>query len=219
MFSPKQDAAAYPEQISLYVQQGRIRPMLECIQKALQEGVSAEEILEDGLLGGMNQVSARYKRSEIYIPEVLVASRAMSIGMEALESAFSKEEKRCPGTVILGTVKGDLHDIGKELVKMMMESKGLNVIDVGVDVPAQTFVDKAIKHDAKVIACSALLTTTMPEIEKVVKAVEKAGLSEKIRVMAGGAPVSRSFCDHIHAVYTPDAIKAAEAALAYCISS
>ena len=209
----------YPEKISLYVQQGRVAPMLECLEIALRSGISAEEILEDGLLAGMNAVSTRYKQSEIFIPEVLVSSRAMSIGMEVLEASLQRSDRPCPGTVILGTVKGDLHDIGKSLVKMMMEGKGLKVIDIGVDVPAQTFVDKAREHGAKVIACSALLTTTMNEIQKVVEAVNASDLAGKVYIMAGGAPVSQQFCDYIHAdVYTPTAIAAAEAALALCLS-
>ena len=183
----------------------------------MDEGISPQEILEDGLLAGMNIIGGKFKNNEVFVPEVLVAARAMNKGITVLRPllvAAGVEEK---GTVILGTVKGDLHDIGKNLVRMMMEGKGLKVVDLGVDVPASAFIDAAKEHNAKIIACSALLTTTMGEMENVVKKANEAGIHDKVKIMIGGAPVTQSFCDQIGAdCYTPDAASAADAAVAFC---
>ena len=156
----------------------------------------------------------KFKNNEVYVPEVLIAARAMNAGSEILKPYLAEAGVRAVGKVILGTVKGDLHDIGKNLVKMMMEGKGLEVIDLGVDVPAEKFVEAAIEHNAQIVACSALLTTTMVEIETVVEAIEKAGIRDKVTIMIGGAPVTQSFCESVGAdIYRSDAALAADAAV------
>ncbi len=203
--------------ISEFLQKGRAKDVKELVQKALDEGIGPQEILEQGLLDGMNIIGQKFKNNEVFVPEVLIAARAMNGGMEILKPHLISANVQDKGTVVIGTVKGDLHDIGKNLVSMMMKGKGLQVVDLGTDVPAARFVQEAIAHNAKIIACSALLTTTMKEMEQVVKAVDEAGLRGKIRVMIGGAPVTDSFCRSINADrYTPDATSAAEAALAFC---
>lgn len=197
-------------EISTYLQAGKAPKVKELVQQAIDEGISPQDILEDGLLTGMNVIGGKFKNNEVFVPEVLVAARAMNKGITVLRPllvAAGVEEK---GTVILGTVKGDLHDIGKNLVRMMMEGKGLKVVDLGVDVPASAFVEAAKEHDAKVIACSALLTTTMPVMAEVVKAAQEAGIRDKVKIMVGGAPVTQEFCDSIGAdYYTEDAASAA----------
>jgi len=205
--------------ISEFLQKGRAKEVKELVQKALDEGMGPQEILEQGLLDGMNIIGQKFKNNEVFVPEVLIAARAMNGGMEILKPHLISANVQDKGTVVIGTVKGDLHDIGKNLVGMMMKGKGLQVVDLGTDVPAARFVQEAIAHNAKIIACSALLTTTMREMEQVVKAVDEAGLRGKIRVMIGGAPVTDNFCRSINADrYTPDATSAAEAALAFCQS-
>ena len=175
------------------------------------------EILEQGLLEGMGIIGQKFKNNEVFVPEVLIAARAMSKGVEVLRPHLVEDGVEEKGTVVLGTVKGDLHDIGKNLVRMMMEGKGLKVIDLGVDVPVEKFLDAARENDAKIICCSALLTTTMGEMRSVVEAVEASELKGKISIMVGGAPVTQSYCDQIGASrYTADAATAAEVALELC---
>ena len=204
-------------EISTYLQAGKAPKVKELVQQAVDEGISPQEILEDGLLAGMNIIGGKFKNNEVFVPEVLVAARAMNKGITVLRPllvAAGVEEK---GTVILGTVKGDLHDIGKNLVKLMLEGKGLEVIDLGTDVAPETFVQTAIDQNCQIICCSALLTTTMGVMADVVKAAESAGIRDKVKIMIGGAPVNQAFCDQIGAdVYTSDAASAAEAAVALC---
>lgn len=205
------------EEISSWLQQGRAPKVKDCVQQAVDEGIPANEILEQGLLGGMDIIGAKFKNNDVFVPEVLIAARAMSKGVEVLRPYLVADGVEEKGTVILGTVKGDLHDIGKSLVRMMMEGKGLRVIDLGVDVPAENFLNAARENNAKVIACSALLTTTMGEMRSVVEAVEASGLKDKVRVMIGGAPVTQAYCEQIGAdCYTADAASAADAALEIC---
>src|SRR5699024_1564178 len=189
----------------------------EYVQQALDEGIPANEILVQGLLSGMDIIGEKFKNNEVFVPEVLIAARAMSKGTEILRPylvAAGVEEK---GTVVIGTVKGDLHDIGKNLVRMMMEGKGLKVIDLGVDVSVEKYLDAARENNADIIACSALLTTTMSEMRDVVEAVKASEINGKVKIMVGGAPITQAFCDSIGAdCYTPDAASAAEAALAFC---
>ena len=170
-------------EISENLQKGRAMVVKELVQQAIDENFSPKEILEDGLLAGMSVIGEKFKNNEVYVPEVLIAARAMNAGSEILKPYLAEAGVRAVGKVILGTVKGDLHDIGKNLVKMMMEGKGLEVIDLGVDVPAEKFVEAAIEHNAQIVACSALLTTTMVEIETVVEAIEKAGIRDKVTIM------------------------------------
>ena len=203
--------------LSSWLQQGRAPKVKACVQQALDEGIPAGEILEKGLLDGMGIIGQKFRNNEVFVPEVLIAARAMSKGVEVLRPHLVEDGVEEKGTVVLGTVKGDLHDIGKNLVRMMMEGKGLKVIDLGVDVPVEKFLDAARENDAKLICCSALLTTTMGEMRSVVEAVEASELKGKVSIMIGGAPVTQSFCDQIGASrYTADAATAAEVALELC---
>jgi corrinoid protein of di/trimethylamine methyltransferase len=188
------------------------------VKKALEEGIEAKDILEKGLIAGMDVVGEKFKNNEVYVPDVLIAARAMYAGLDLLRPVLASSGIKSAGTVVIGTCKGDLHDIGKNLVKMMMEGKGLKIIDLGVDVPAEEFVKAAIENDAQVIACSALLTTTMGEMKNVVDKVTEAGIRDKVTIMVGGAPVNENYCKSIGAdIYRPDAASAAEAALAACM--
>ena len=201
--------------ISESLQKGKAAEVKELAQKGIDEGLSAKEILETGLMAGMSIIGDKFKKNEVYVPEVLIAARAMHAGIDVLKPHMASGDMSNKGTVVLGTVKGDLHDIGKNLVKIMMEGKGLNVIDLGIDVASEKFVEAAQANKADVVACSALLTTTMTEMENVVKAFEEAGIRDTVKVMVGGAPVTQSFCDSIGADrYAPDAASAADEAIA-----
>ena len=204
-------------EISELLQKGKANEVKEMAQKGLDEGLAAKSILEEGLMPGMAIIGDKFKKNEVYVPEVLIAARAMNAGIEILKPHMSDSDVNNKGTVVLGTVKGDLHDIGKNLVKIMMEGKGMNVVDLGIDVSPEKFVEAAKESNADVIACSALLTTTMTEMENVVKALEEAGIRDKLTIMVGGAPVTQSFCDSIGADrYAPDAASAADEAIAAC---
>ena len=206
------------QEISEFLQKGRARNVKELVAKALEDGVKPQAILEDALLAGMSVVGGKFKRNEVFVPEVLVAARAMNAGVEILRPYLIADGVTTKGTAVLGTVKGDLHDIGKNIVKMMLEGKGLEVIDIGVDAPAETFIEKAIEHNAQVICCSALLTTTMGEMKNVVEAAKSANIRDKVKIMIGGAPLTQEFCDEIGAdFYTPDGATAAEVALKICV--
>ncbi len=204
-------------EIAELLQKGKAKDVVALVQQAVEEGVSAETILKEGLLAGMEVVGRRFRDNEIFVPEVLVAARAMSKGTDVLRPLLAKEGATASGKVCIGTVKGDLHDIGKNLVKMMLEGKGLKVIDLGTDVPAEKFIQTAIEENCQVICCSALLTTTMPEMEQVVKAAIDAGIRDKVKIMVGGAPITQEFADSIGAdAYTDDAASAADVAVSFC---
>lgn len=204
-------------EISVMIQAGRAKAVKTLVQQAIDEGYSVETILKDGLMDGMGVIGIKFKNNEVFVPEVLVAARAMNMGVALLKPLLSEAGVKTKGKVCLGTVKGDLHDIGKNLVKIMLEGKGLEVIDLGVDVPPETFIQTAIEQNCQIIMCSALLTTTMRVMADVVKAAEEAGIRDKVRIMIGGAPVTQSFCDEIGAdAYTPDATVASEVAVKYC---
>ena len=203
-------------EISENLQRGKAKVVKELVQTALDEGINVKDIL-NSLLEGMGVIGEKFKNDEVYVPEVLVAARAMNMGAQILKPYLAESGVEAIGRVCIGTVLGDLHDIGKNLVKMMMEGKGLEVIDLGVDVPPQTFVQAAIDNDCKIICCSALLTTTMGVMEEVVKAAESAGIRDKVKIMVGGAPITQDFCDKIGAdAYTPDAASAADKAAEFC---
>ena len=205
------------EDISSLLQKGKANDTKAAVEKAIAEGIDARTILEEGLMVGMNIIGGKFKRNEVYVPEVLIAARAMNAGLLPLRPLLVTAGVKATGVVVLGTVKGDLHDIGKNLVKMMMEGKGLEVHDIGVDVPSDKFVQAVKEHKADIVACSALLTTTMNEMKGVVEALKAAGLRENLTIMVGGAPVTDSFCKSIGAdLYSPDAASAAEAAVAAC---
>lgn len=204
-------------EISENLQKGRAKNVKELVQKAIDEGMAANMILEEGLLHGMSIIGEKFKNNEVYVPDVLIAARAMNTGTALLKPLLVSSGVTAKGKVVLGTVKGDLHDIGKNLVRMMMEGKGLEVIDLGVDVSAEKFVEAAISNNANIIACSALLTTTMTEMKTVVENVNASALAGKVKVMIGGAPITDNFRASIGAdVYTADAASAADTALALC---
>lgn len=205
------------DDISSFLQQGRAPVVKEKVQEALDQGIAPQDILEKGLLDGMGIIGDKFKKNEIFVPEVLIAARAMNAGVGILKPYLVEAGVESKGIAVIGTVKGDLHDIGKNLVKMMLEGKGLAVVDLGVDVSSEQFVQAAIDNNADIICCSALLTTTMGEMKNVVSAAIDKGIRDKVKIMVGGAPITQSFCDSIGAdCYTPDAASAADAALAFC---
>jgi len=204
-------------EISENLQKGKAKIVKELVQQAIDEGSNPAEILNEGLLSGMSVIGEKFKNNEVYVPEVLVAARAMNAGVQILKPYLAASGVKATGKVCIGTVQGDLHDIGKNLVKMMMEGKGLEVIDLGTDVSPEAFVQTAIEQNCQVICCSALLTTTMGVMGDVVKAAEAAGIRDKVKIMIGGAPVSEDFCKSIGAdCYTVDAASAADAAVELC---
>lgn len=205
------------QEISVQLQAGKAKIVKTLVQEAIDAGIPAQEILEKGLISGMNVIGEKFKNNEVFVPEVLVAARAMNQGVELLKPLLSEEGVESVGKVCIGTVQGDLHDIGKNLVKMMLEGKGFEVVDLGTDVAPETFVNTAIEQNCQIICCSALLTTTMGVMEEVIKKAEEAGIRDKVKIMIGGAPVNEAFCEQIGAdAYTTDAASAADAALAFC---
>lgn len=203
------------EKISEALQKGKAKDVKIMVQEAVDNGLSAQQILTEGLLSGMNVIGVKFKNNEVYVPDVLIAARAMKAGTEILKPLLVADGVKSAGRVILGTVKGDLHDIGKNLVGMMLEGKGLEVIDIGTDVSAESFINAAIENKAQVICLSALLTTTMSEMKNVIDAAVAAGIRDKVTIMVGGAPVNEAFAKSIGAdSYTADAASAAEVAAA-----
>ena len=202
------------EQISTALQKGKAKDIKELVQQAIDQNLPAETILNDGLMAGMNVIGGKFKRNEVFVPEVLIAGRAMNIGTAMLKPLLVKDGVKNKGKVVIGTVKGDLHDIGKNLVRMMIEAKGFEVIDLGVDVPGESFLKTAQESQVDIVCLSALLTTTMNEMRNVVELFEGAGVRERFKIMIGGAPITQSFCTTIGAdIYTPDAASAADAAM------
>ncbi|MEF9895356.1 MAG: corrinoid protein [Clostridia bacterium] len=205
------------QEISLKLQAGKAKDVKLLVQQAIDEGIPAEQILEEGLLSGMSVIGEKFKNNEVFVPEVLVAARAMNMGASLLKPLLAAAGVKASGKACIGTVKGDLHDIGKNLVKMMLEGKGLEVIDLGTDVSPETFAQTALEQDCQLICCSALLTTTMGVMADVVKAAQTAGIRERVKIMVGGAPVTEAFCRQIGAdVYTSDAASAADCAVQLC---
>ena len=205
------------QEISMKLQAGKAKDVKALVQQAIDEGIAPQKILEEGLISGMNVVGEKFKNNEVFVPEVLVAARAMNMGTNLLKPLLNAEGVKANGKVCIGTVKGDLHDIGKNLVKMMLEGKGMEVIDLGTDVSPETFVMTAKEQQCQIICCSALLTTTMGVMEDVVKAAEAAGLRDQVKIMIGGAPITEAYAKQIGAdCYTPDAASAADAAVNFC---
>ena len=209
-------AAEILQEISEKLQKGKTKDIKALVPQALEAGVSAAEILNDGLLAGMSIIGVKFKNNEVFVPEVLIAARAMKAGTEILKPYLVSADAKPLGKVVLGTVRGDLHDIGMNLVKIMLEGKGLEVIDLGVDVAPEAFVSAAKENGANIIACSALLTTTMDEMKNVVELCKAEGIRGNVKIMIGGAPITDAFCNEIGAdAYTPDAASAADAAAAF----
>jgi 5-methyltetrahydrofolate--homocysteine methyltransferase len=203
-------------EISELLQKGKARDIVGSVQKALDAGAAPADILENALMAGMNIIGGKFKRNEVFVPEVLIAARAMNKATETLKPHLAKAGVNPVGKAIICTVKGDQHDIGKNLVKMMIEGKGIEVEDLGVDCDTQRVVDKIKETDAKVLCLSALLTTTMNAQKDVINALKDAGVRDKIKVMVGGAPVTQGFADEIGAdAYSPDAASAAEVCRAF----
>lgn len=199
------------EDIYSAVLRGKRKEVAPLVQQALDEGLGAEEILNEGLVAAMSEIGERFSRNEAFVPEMLVAARAMSAGTEVLKPHLAEAGAEPVGKAVIGTVKGDMHDIGKNLVRMMIEGKGFEVTDLGVDVAPEQFVTFLQEHeDTDIVCCSALLTTTMPEIGATIRAIEEAGLRDRVKVMVGGAPVTQAFANEVGAdAYTPDAGAAA----------
>ena len=196
------------------MQKGKAKQVKQLIPQALEEGIPAQQILNEGLLDAMSVVGEKFKNNEVFVPEVLVAARAMNAGTALLKPYLSSEGGESKGKACIGTVEGDLHDIGKNLVRMMLEGKGLEVIDLGVDVTAEKFLEAVQNEGVQLVCCSALLTTTMPNMSKVIDALKAAGVRDSVKVMVGGAPVTPEFAESIGAdAYTPDAASAANKAV------
>ena len=191
--------------------EGETEEVKTLVQEVLDAGESAERVLKEGLIQAMDRVGVRFKNGELYIPEVLLAARAMHAGMAILKPILSKSTETIAGKVLIGTVKGDLHDIGKNLVVMMIEGGGFDVIDLGIDVPASRFVEAVKEHRPQVVGMSALLTTTMVEMKKTIQALEEAGQKDRVKIIVGGAPVTEDFAKDIGADgYAPDAAVAVD---------
>jgi 5-methyltetrahydrofolate--homocysteine methyltransferase len=202
------------EEVAAAVEKGKVKIVAGLTQEALDAGFSAGQILNEGMIGAMAVVGEKFKNNEIFVPEMLIAARAMKKGVEVLTPYLKAAGTESKGKLILGTVAGDLHDIGKNLVGMMIEGAGFEVIDLGVDVPAEKFIEcMKANPDCKIVALSALLTTTMPAIKDTIEAIKASGLRDTVKIMIGGAPVTQAFADEVGADgYSEDAASAAELA-------
>ena len=185
----------------------------ELVQQALEQGLSPSEVLKGGLIAGMDEVGKDFKAGDLFVPEVLIAARAMHAGMGILRPLLAEGDVASTGKYVIGTVKGDLHDIGKNLVKMMLEGAGFETVDVGTDVGPETFVAAVREHQPQLLGLSALLTTTMPGMKATIDALQEAGLRDTVKIMVGGAPVTAAFAEKIGAdAYAPDAASAVDTA-------
>lgn len=206
-------------EISEFLQKGRAKSVRELVNRALEEGTPAKTILEEGLLPGMSVIGEKFRKNEVFVPEVLVAARAMNAGIEILKPHLAAGDNTSKGKAVIGTVKGDLHDIGKNLVALMMRSANLEVIDLGSNVDGAKFIDAINKYNPDVIGLSALLTTTMNEQGHIIQQLTDAGVRDKVKVMVGGAPVTQMWADKIGAdAFTADAAEAAQWAKTYAAS-
>ena len=204
--------------VSETLQRGDAEKVEELVKKALEENLTPKKILEDGLIKGMDIIGTKFKNNEVYVPEVLIAARAMHAGMDILKPKLIETGVKNIGKVAIGTVKGDLHDIGKNLVKMMLEGAGFEVIDLGIDVSPDKFVEAVKEHKPNIIGMSALLTTTMVNMVEVIKALEAAGLRDKVKIMIGGAPITQNYADQIGADgCSPDAASAVDKAKTFIV--
>lgn len=201
------------QEISEYLQKGRAKNVKALVQQAIAEGIDPKVILNEGLLSGMMIIGGKFKNNEVFVPEVLVAARAMNAGLTILEPKLIEIGNEPVGKAVVGTVQGDLHDIGKNLVVMMLKGAGFEVYDLGVDVETPAFLEKAEEVGADLICMSALLTTTMPKMQECIEYLKEKNMRDKYIVMVGGAPVNQSFCEQIGAdYYTPDAASCADVA-------
>jgi 5-methyltetrahydrofolate--homocysteine methyltransferase len=187
------------EDLRLNVEHGKKVLVLSQVEQGLSDGLPAQEILQEGLIAAMDVVGQKMEQEEMFIPEVLRAAKTMEAGLALLQPHLAVGDLKVSGTVVIGTVKGDLHDIGKNLVAMLLASAGFQVVDIGINVPAETFVEKVKEADADFLGMSALLTTTMPQMQETLKALDEAGLRSRVRVLVGGAPVTQGWADQIGA--------------------
>ena len=202
-------------EINENLQKGRSKAVCSLIETALADNVPAKDLMQ-ALLDGMEVIGEKFKRDEVFVPDVMIAARAMNNGLAILKPHLADANLSAKGKACIGTVKGDLHDIGKNLVKLMLEGRGFEVIDLGVDVAPEKFVKTAVEQNCDLICCSALLTTTMTAMGEVVQLATEAGIRDKVKIMVGGAPVDQRFCDKIGAdAYTRDAASASDVAVAY----
>jgi 5-methyltetrahydrofolate--homocysteine methyltransferase len=201
------------EKIASNLYDGEDEQVAELVQKALDQGMHPEEILSGGLIAGMDEVGKDFKAGDLFVPEVLIAARAMHAGMDILRPLLAESDVPSVGKYLIGTVAGDLHDIGKNLVKMMLEGAGFETVDLGTDVTPETFVEAVREHQPTVVGMSALLTTTMTSMKATVEALTEAGLRDSVKIMVGGAPVTAPFAEEIGAdAYAPDAASAVDVA-------
>ena len=201
------------EQIADEIVKGQADAVKELVNQAISEEISAEDVLNNGLVAGMDVVSKKFKNNEFFIPEVLVSARAMTAGLNILNPLLAEANVKSKGKVVIGTVKGDLHDIGKNIVGMMLQGAGYEIVDLGADVPKEKFIEFTQKEDANVVGLSALLTTTMIYMQEVIQGLKDAGLRDKVKVIIGGAPVTQAYADQIEADgYAPDAASAIDLA-------
>ena len=197
------------KEITVNVEKGDSATVKELTKTALSQKIAAEEILNYGLVKGMDAIGIKFKKNEIFIPEVLIATRAMKAGMDIIRPYFSEEKTESKGKIVIGTIKGDLHDIGKKIVCMILEGEGFEVVDIGIDVPKEKFLTSIKKENPDIIGMSALLTTTMTYMREVIEAVEKAKLKQNVKIIIGGAPITQSFADEIKVDgYAPDGVSA-----------
>jgi 5-methyltetrahydrofolate--homocysteine methyltransferase len=201
------------QQIASNLYEGEYEKVAALAQEALDQGLVPEEILQGGLIAGMDEVGKDFKAGELFVPEVLIAARAMHAGMDVLRPLLAEGDVPSTGKYVIGTVKGDLHDIGKNLVRMMLEGAGFQTIDLGTDVSPEGFVAAVRQHQAGLVGMSALLTTTMVHMRSTIEALEEAGLRDSVKVMIGGAPVTAAFAEEVGAdAYAPDAASAVDVA-------
>jgi 5-methyltetrahydrofolate--homocysteine methyltransferase len=201
------------EQIADEVLKGQADAVKELVNQAISEKISAEDVLNYGLVAGMDVVSKKFKNNEFFIPEVLISARAMTAGLNILNPLLAEANVKPKGKVVIGTVKGDLHDIGKNIVGMMLQGSGYEIVDLGADVPKEKFIEFTQKEGANVVGLSALLTTTMIYMQEVIQGLKDAGLRDKVKVIIGGAPVTQAYADQIEADgYAPDAASAIDLA-------
>ena len=209
------------EEIFTAIETGKAKIIAELVQSSIDEGVDPMEILNHGMVDAMTLIGERFSRGEAFVPEMLISARTMKKGVEVLKPHLAKDATTSFGTAVIGTVQGDMHDIGKNLVAMMIESAGFEVVDLEVDVPLERFVEAISTHsNVRIVALSTLLTTTMPAMKRIVEGLNQLENRDSFRIMVGGAPITQSFCDQIGAdCYTPDATSAALAAVELCKAS
>jgi len=199
------------KEIAVNVEKGSSATVKELTKTALSQKITAEEILNDGLVKGMDVIGIKFKNNEVFIPEVLIATRAMKAGMDIIRPFLTHERVKPKAKIVMGTVKGDLHDIGKKIVGMILEREGYEIVDIGIDVPKEKFLKAIKKENPDIIGMSALLTTTMAYMREVIDAIEEAKLKQNVKIIIGGAPVTQSFADEVKADgYAPDCVSAAE---------